>query len=158
MNVMKAKDLGKFVKGKKNPLLVTGSLCDELPLDKSLLDYAVQIYKKLKERPVAATANTVVGLKERGLTIYKTKKMWIGEIAQFTQPGQWKDPMIKERPDVLIFLGYTPTSLNWICSMVADMDTVALSYQPVEEATGSLGDTVSLKEFEKNVDDFVGAL
>lgn len=158
MSVMKPRDLSKFIKGKKNPLLVTGALCDEVDFPESrrkLLDYAVDVAKKLKDRPVAACASTVVGLKEKGIT--NTKKMWVGELVEYTR-DPWMEPMIKERPDCMVFLGYTPGSTDWLCSMVTNMETVALCYQEVPNATHSLPNTVSFKEFQKNLEEFVKGL
>lgn len=156
--VIKPRDLGKYVKGKKNPLLVVGALCDELDFPESkkkLLDYVVEISKKLKDRPVAATGNTVVGLKQRGVT--QTKKMWVGEIVEFTR-DPWVEPMIKERPDALVFLGYSTGAMNWLCSMVTDMETVALGYQAVDESSKSLPDTVSFRDYQKNIEEFIKGL
>ena len=158
MSVMKPKDLGKFIKGKKNPLLITGALCDEIDFPdakRKLLDYAVDMAKKLKDQPIAACGNTVVGLKEKGIT--HTKKMWVGEIVEYTR-DPWMEPYIKERPDVLVFLGYTPHSMGWLCSMTKDIETVALGYQAVDQATHSLPDTVSFGEYRKNLEELVKAL
>ncbi|MBI2858371.1 MAG: hypothetical protein HYX90_04765 [Chloroflexi bacterium] len=158
MSVMKPKDLGKFIKGKKNPLVVTGALCDEIDFPeakKNLLDYAVDMHKKLKEKPIAACANTVVGLKQKGVTA--TKKMWVGEVLEYTR-DPWMEPMIKDRPDALVFLGYTPQSMGWLCGMAKDIDTVALGYRAVDQATYSLPDTTSFTEFRKNLEELVKAL
>lgn len=158
MSVMKPKDLGKYIKGKKNPLVITGALCDDLDFPdakRKLLDFAVDMHKKLKERPIAACGNTVIGLKQKGVT--NTKKMWVGEILEYTR-DPWMDPKIKERPDVLVFLGYTPKSMGWLCSMATDIETVALGYQAVDQATYSLPDTVSYTEYRKNLEELVKSL
>ncbi|MEW6034905.1 MAG: hypothetical protein AB1603_08665 [Chloroflexota bacterium] len=160
MSVMKPKDLAKYVRGKKNPLLITGALCDELDFPEAkrkLLDYAVEINRKMKDRPIAATGNTVVGLKERGITVARTKKSWVGELVAYTR-DPWMEPFFKERPDAMVFLGYTTGALNWLCSMAKDMETVALGYQAVPEATQSLPDTVSFREYQKNLEEFIKAL
>ena len=66
MSAKQPTELAACLKSKKKVLLLTGALCNEPIFDgKSLLDYAAEIAKKLK-LPVAATANTAKGLKERG--------------------------------------------------------------------------------------------
>lgn len=156
MSIEQPKGLAKNVKRRKNVLLVTGELCNTIDFDggKTLLDYAVDIARKLRG-PVAACGNTVVGLKQKGIT--RTKKMWVGEVVAFMR-DPWMDPIMKERPDALVFIGYNPSAAGWLASMVKSCETVALCYSSVPEATHSLPDTASLHQYQRNLEDFVRSL
>lgn len=166
MNVNTPQEIAAFVKGKKNPLLVTGYLCDVFELDgRKLIDYAADIAKKM-DVVVAATANTVVGLRARG--VVRTKKMWIGELLNYLR-DPWRKQnlqidvpkvhsLMDERPDVLILLGYDSRVTDWLISGLKDVDTVALAPRAVGRATCTLPDSASFRQWQKLLDELVAKL
>ena len=63
MSIMQPQELATYLKSKKNILLLTGALCDEVDFDgKTLMDYAAELAKKLN-LPVAAPVLAVKGTK-----------------------------------------------------------------------------------------------
>ena len=166
MNVKTPQEIAAFVKSKSNPLLVTGYLCDIFEMDgRKLIDYAADIAKKM-DVAVAATANTVVGLRARG--VERTKKMWAGEILNYMRDPWRKQYMqrdvpkvhslMEDRPDVLILLGYDARVTDWLISGLRDIDTVALAPRAVGRATCTLPDTISLPRWGKLLDELVAEL
>lgn len=169
MSIRQPKELSEYLKSKKNILVLSGELCNSLELDgRKLIDYAAQIALKL-DAPVAATGNTVKGLKERG--IYKTKKMWISELVEFMrQPWRVEYmrredleqkklvPLMTERPDLLLLIGYDPRVSDWFISGLGDIETVALTPTPVERATHCLPNTTSLRQWRNLLDQLVDNL
>jgi len=156
MSVKQPQELASYIKGKKNVLLLTGSLCDKVDFDgKLLLDYAAEIAKKLNA-PVAATANTSKGLKERGVD--KARKKFVGEIlSQLRFP--WLEPIMPEKPDLLVFIGYSPSTGASLASTVKDAETVVLGNTYVEQATYSLPDaSASWAQWRQNLEQLVQAL
>lgn len=128
--------LARYLKRKK-ALLLTGALCDEVAFDGTrLLDVAADIAKKLGV-PVAATGNTPLGLKERG--VGRVKKMWLAEVLNYLR-YPWQDSVSPQKPDLLIFIGYSPEVARRFVTAVTDADTVVLGNTYIEEATYSLPD------------------
>jgi CO dehydrogenase/acetyl-CoA synthase epsilon subunit len=133
---------------------MAGALCDQIELEgKSLLDYAADISRKMKA-PVAATGNTVNGLRQRGID---TSKAWAIEMVNFTH-YEWQHPIIDGKPDAMVFIGYSPTLASNLASAVKDVETVVLGNTYVDEATYSLPGTTSYKDWQKELSDFVQAL
>lgn len=169
MNAKQPREVAQYLKGRKNVLVLAGALCDTLELNgRKLIDYAADVGKKLG-CPVAATGNTVRGLRERG--IVKTKKMWIAELLEFMR-GTWRDEylrredtqerklisMMPDRPDTLVFIGYDPTTTNWLISGMPNVETVALTPTPVARATCCLPVTASFRQWQRLLDELVESL
>jgi len=142
------------LKEKKRVLLATGALCDEIELDgKKLLDYAAELALKL-DVPVAATGNTVRGLRERG--VEKTKKIFVAELLEFLR-SKWLEPLMPERPEVLILVGYTPEITRRLLTGLKDVETAVLGPAAIPEASYSLPD-MSLKQWAENLERLVKSL
>ena len=154
MSVKQPVEVAQYLKGKKDVLLLTGALCDEMELDgKKLIDYAADLAKALNA-PVAATANTVVGLKARGVTT--AAKKYAAEIVDYMR-SPWHEPIMKNKPAALVFIGYNPVVAKGLTSMVKDADTVMLGNVCIEEATYSLPDA-SPSQYQRNLTDLIKAL
>jgi len=165
--IKEPRELAQYLKSKKKAVLLSGWLCDELDLDgKKVLDYAAEIAGKL-DIPVAATANTVMGLKARGVT--KTKKMWLSEMVEYLNRGEWRDEYMRkiepqlqslspERPELVVLIGYNPAVSDWAISGFKGVETVALTPGRVERATYSLPGTTSLRQWKKQMDQLVECL
>jgi CO dehydrogenase/acetyl-CoA synthase epsilon subunit len=146
--------LAKHLSSGKKVVIMAGALCDQVELeDKSLLDYAADIAKKT-DAPVAATGNTVNGLRARGID---TRKAWAAEMVNFMR-YDWQHPISNGKPEVLILIGYSPIMAASLASAVQDAETVALGSTYVEEATYSLPNVTSFKEWQKELGDLVQAL
>jgi CO dehydrogenase/acetyl-CoA synthase epsilon subunit len=166
MNVKTPQEIAAFIKTRKNPLLVTGYLCDVFQMDgRKLIDYAADIARKL-DIVVAATANTVGGLRARD--VERTKKMWIGEMLNYMRDPWRKQYMQRDvptlhslmgdRPDLLVLMGYSSRVTDWLISGLKDIDTVALAPRAVGRATCTLPDTTSMRQWQKLLDELVAAL
>jgi len=154
MSVKDPSWLAQYLSSSKKVLLLAGALCDQIELeDKSLLDYVAEIHKKTNA-PVAATGNTVTGLRERGLD---TKKAWAAEMVNFMR-YDWQNPIIEGKPEVMVFIGYSPILATSLVSAVQDAETVVLGNTYIEEATYSLPDTTSFKEWQEELTELVQAL
>jgi CO dehydrogenase/acetyl-CoA synthase epsilon subunit len=154
MSVKDPSWLADHLRRKKRVLIMAGALCDQIELEgKSLLDYAAEISKKMKA-PIAATGNTVNGLRQRGID---TSKAWAIEMVNFTH-YEWQHPIIDGKPDAMVFIGYSPTLASNLASAVKDVETVVLGNTYVDEATYSLPGTTSYKDWQKELSDFVQAL
>jgi len=146
--------LAKHLHSRKRVLIMAGALCDQIDLEgKSLLDYVAEISKKINA-PIAATGNTVNGLRQRGID---TKKAWAIEMVNFTR-YDWKHPIMTGKPEIMVFIGYSPTLASNLVSAVKDVETVVLGNTCVDEATYSLPDTTSFKAWQKELTDLIQAL
>jgi len=133
---------------------MAGALCDKLDVDgKSLLDYVAEISKKT-DAPIAATGNTVIGLRQRGINV---KKAWALEMANFAH-RDWHHPIMEKKPQIMVLVGYSPLLAGNLVSVVKGVETVVLGDRYVEAATYSLPDKDSYKAWRKELDDLVGAL
>ena len=147
-------EIGKYLKGKSNVLLLAGSLCDEVDFNgKKLLDYAAQIANKIGV-PIAATGNTTKGLRER--SVERVKKMWVAEVLEYLR-YPWQDPVIEHRPEVLVFIGYSPAVAQRLVSAVQDTDCIVLGDQYIEGALYCLPDA-SLGQWQQNLEQLLQAL
>jgi CO dehydrogenase/acetyl-CoA synthase epsilon subunit len=133
---------------------MAGALCDKLDVDgKSLLDYVAEISKKT-DAPIAATGNTVTGLRQRGINV---NKAWAIEMANFAH-RDWHHPIMEKKPQIMVLVGYSPLLAGNLVSVVKGVETVVLGDRYVEAATYSLPDKDSYKAWRKELDDLVGAL
>ncbi len=154
---MSAKDpswLAQHLRSGKRVLIMAGALCDKLDVDgKSLLDYVADISKKTNA-PIAATGNTVTGLRQRGIDV---KKAWAIEMANFAH-RDWHHPIMEKKPQIMVLVGYSPLLASNLVSVVKGVETVVLGDKYVEAATYSLPDKDSYKAWRKELDDLVAAL
>ena len=158
MSEMQPSEIAGYLKDKRNVLLLTGALCDELDFDgKPLLDYAAEIAKKMN-LPVAATGATIKGLRQRG--IENAAKKYAAEIADFVRSSEWRDPIMPVKPEVLVFIGYHPVAARGFISMVGDnAETVSINNVYVKEATYSLPDnSASFMEYQQSLEQLVQAI
>jgi len=147
-------ELANALKSRKNVLLLTGYLCDEMELNgRRLVDYAADIALKLN-LSVAATGNTVVALKERGV---RAGKKVLAEMVNLTRFPHWGDPVITERPEVMVFIGYPPGVLKPLLPAVKGAETIVLGNVCLKEATFSLPDA-SLSQYRLNLESLIGEL
>jgi CO dehydrogenase/acetyl-CoA synthase epsilon subunit len=154
MTVKDASWLAQYLRSKRKVLILAGALCDQVEFEgKSLLDYVVEVSKKIKA-PVATTGNTVTGLRARGID---TGKAWAAEVVNFMR-YEWHYPIIDGKPEVLVFMGYSPILTANLASAVSDAESVSLGSTYVEAATYSLPDVNSFKEWQKELTALVQAL
>jgi len=146
--------LAQHLRSGKRVLIMAGALCDKLDVDgKSLLDYVADISKKTNA-PIAATGNTVTGLRQRGIDV---KKAWAIEMANFAH-RDWHHPIMEKKPQIMVLVGYSPLLASNLVSVVKGVETVVLGDKYVEAATYSLPDKDSYKAWRKELDDLVAAL
>jgi CO dehydrogenase/acetyl-CoA synthase epsilon subunit len=154
MSVKDPSWLAQHLRGGKRVLIMAGALCDKLDVDgKSLLDYAAEISKKTNA-PIAATGNTVTGLRQRGIDV---KKAWAIELANFAH-RDWHHPIMEKKPQIMVLVGYSPLLASNLVSVMKGVETVVLADKYVEAATYSLPDKDSYKAWRKELDDLVAAL
>ncbi|MDM7999156.1 MAG: hypothetical protein QUS33_03915 [Dehalococcoidia bacterium] len=154
MSVKDPSWLAQHLRSGKRVLIMAGALCDKLDVDgKSLLDYVAEIAKKTNA-PIAATGNTVIGLRQRGMDV---KKTWAIEIANFAH-RDWHHPIMEKKPQVMVLVGYSPLLASNLASVVKGVETIALGDKYVEAATYSLPDKDSYKAWRKELDELVAAL
>jgi CO dehydrogenase/acetyl-CoA synthase epsilon subunit len=154
MSVKDPSWLAQHIRSGKRVLIMAGALCDKLDVDgKSLLDYVADISKKTNA-PIAATGNTVTGLRQRGIDV---KKAWAIEMANFAH-RDWHHPIMEKKPQIMVLVGYSPLLASNLVSVVKGVETVVLGDKYVEAATYSLPDKDSYKAWRKELDDLVAAL
>jgi CO dehydrogenase/acetyl-CoA synthase epsilon subunit len=154
MSVKDPSWLAQHIRSGKRVLIMAGALCDKLDVDgKSLLDYVADMSKKTNA-PIAATGNTVTGLRQRGIDV---KKAWAIEMANFAH-RDWHHPIMEKKPQIMVLVGYSPLLASNLVSVVKDVETVVLGDKYVEAATYSLPDKDSYKAWRKELDDLVAAL
>jgi CO dehydrogenase/acetyl-CoA synthase epsilon subunit len=154
MSVKDPSWLAQHLRSGKRVLIMAGALCDKLDVEgKSLLDYVADISKKTNA-PIAATGNTVIGLRQRGIDV---KKAWAIEMANFAH-RDWHHPIMEKKPQIMVLVGYSPLLASNLVSVVKGVETVVLGDKYVEAATYSLPDKDSYKAWRKELDDLVAAL
>lgn len=154
MSVKDPSWLAQHLRSGKRVLIMAGALCDKLDVDgKSLLDYVAEMSKKTNA-PIAATGNTVTGLRQRGIDV---KKAWAIEMANFAH-RDWHHPIMEKKPQIMVLVGYSPLLAGNLVSVVKGVETVVLGDKYVEAATYSLPDKDSYKAYRKELDDLVAAL
>ena len=147
-------ELAQWLKEDRGGLLMAGEMCNEIEFNgKSLLDLAADIAIGL-DLPVAATGNTIKGLRERGID--RVGRIMAAEVVDFMRSG-WGDPVTAERPSTLVLLGYSPGVARRLVSTVTDARTAVLGPAYVEEATYSLPD-LSVKAWGQYLDELAQAV
>ena len=84
-------------------------------------------------------------------------KKYAVEIVDFIRWPEWKEPIMPEKPELLILLGYNPTVARGLASGVKGAETAVLGNVYIKEATYSLPDT-SLKQYQQNLEQLIKAL
>jgi CO dehydrogenase/acetyl-CoA synthase epsilon subunit len=159
--IKNGKELAEYLKGKR-VVIVAGELCNGIEFDgKSLLDYAVEISNKLGA-PVAGAGNTPIALKEKGAK--SVRKMWAMELMNYMrcpwEPEKEHPVIMDKKPEVLLLIGYSAPVAKSLVSTVksGDGETVVLGSAYVESATYSFPDSSSLKQWERNLKQFIESL
>jgi CO dehydrogenase/acetyl-CoA synthase epsilon subunit len=93
-------------------------------------------------------------LKQRGITA--TKKMFVAEVVDFMR-YPWLDPIMAEKPETLVFIGYNPKVAAALASAVKEAETVVLSNVEVKQATHSQPDT-SPRGWQQSLEQLIQAL
>ena len=154
MSATEPSQIANYLRSKKNVLILTGSLCDDLDLNgKQLFDYAIEVADKIGA-PIAATGNTVNALREKGARA--VKKMWASEVINYLR-YPWQDSVIENKPEALVFIGYSPVVAQSLVSMMKDTDSVVLGNTYMAGATYSLPDA-SLRQWQENLEQLIQAL
>lgn len=154
MSVATPARLARYIRGKKNVLVFAGYLCDEMELDgRKLSDYVAEISVKLGA-PVAATGNTAVALKERGARAANKVAL---EVVEMLRYKEWRDPIMPQRPDLLVFVGYPGAIARALVTAAQGVETVVLGTAGVEEASQCLGE-VSLAQYRRSLERLAKAL
>ncbi|MFC1823804.1 hypothetical protein ACFL9T_13930 [Thermodesulfobacteriota bacterium] len=154
MPTFNAAKFAEYIRGHKNPVVVAGGGCDRIRLDgKLLVDYAAEVARKLG-CPVAATGNTVLAIK-KDETI-KTKKMWLAELFRYLQ-DKWAEPLLDNRPDLLVLIGYRPEAIDGMISGLKRVHTVHLGPGKALSANKSVA-ALPFSQWKENLDDLIRAL
>ena len=154
MSVSQPTQIAEYLKTKRDVLVLTGALCDDVDFNgKKLLDYAAEVAEKIAA-PVAATGNTINGLRDKSLKA--AKKMWAIEVINYLR-YPWQDSIIENKPETLVFIGYNSAVTRKLISMMKDTDSVVLGNVCVSEATHSLPDA-SFKQWQQNMEQLIQAI
>lgn len=154
MSVSTPEQLAKAIKARSSILVLTGSLCDEMELgQKKLSDYAADLALKL-DAPIAAGANTVNALRSKGARA--TKKVAI-EMVEMLRYDEWRDKVIPNRPELLVFVGFPREIAMALASAAKGTETISLGTAEIAEATYSLPDQ-SQAELEQALSSILKAL
>lgn len=154
MKKFNAQQWTEYIKQHKNPLIVAGEGCDQIPLNgKGLVEYAVALAEKL-DCPIAATGNVILSVKKRdGI---KAKKMWLAELFRYLE-REWEEPFMEERPDLLLFIGYRPSQLKGMAAGVMGTGIACLGPGKLPAAQLNMGE-IPLAEWKQNLDELVQTL
>lgn len=154
MKVKAPGELARWLRQDRGGLLMVGEMCNEVEFNgRRLLDLAADIAKGLG-LPVAATGNTAVGLRQRG--VEPVKKMWAAEVVEMLRSG-WGDPLSPQRPSTIILIGYSPGVARQLVSTVKDARTAVLGPAYVAEASRSLPD-LSVKAWGQYLEELAQTL
>jgi CO dehydrogenase/acetyl-CoA synthase epsilon subunit len=154
MAIFDAAKFAQYIRQHQNPLVVVGDGCDRIRLDgKLLVDYATEIALKLG-CPVAATGNTVLAVKKDKRI--KTKKMWLAELFRYLQE-KWAEPLVAQRPDILVLIGYRPETIDGMNSGLKRIHTVHLGPGKALSADKSM-EALPFSQWKKNLDELIRAL
>jgi len=147
--------LAKELKSNK-VLIMAGQLCEEVDFgNKTLSDYVVEISNKL-DAPIAATGNTPIPLKERGAK--SVRKMFANEVVNYMR-WPWEDPVIDSKPEMLLLIGYGPSTAQGLTSSVSDgAKTMVLGSTYVKTASYSLPESSSFNQWKQYLEEIISAL
>lgn len=138
MDGFDAKEWATFMRGHQNPLVCAGQGCLEIDLGgKKLLEYAREVASRLK-CPIAATGNVQAFLGSDGQE-GRSKKMWLAEVFGYLQ-GNWQEPLLEKRPDLVVLAGYPPWMVRGLVEGVRGVSFVHLGPGRLENAHRSVGE------------------
>ena len=150
-----AQEWAKNIQQHKNPLIVAGEGCTQIPLpDKSLINTVISLSERLS-CPIAATGNTIVAIKEANESV-NAKKMWLAELFRYLE-GDWSESLTSERPDLLLMIGYPPQMIKGMSAGAKDITIAHLGPGNLSKASMSMGE-VPIQEWEQNLDALLNAL
>jgi CO dehydrogenase/acetyl-CoA synthase epsilon subunit len=139
----------------KNPLVVAGDGCERIRLDgRPLVAYAVEVAVALS-CPVAATGNIVLAVQEQAAARVKAQKMWLAELFRYLQ-DDWKDPILGQRPDLLLLIGYRPEMVRGMAAGLRQVSVVHLGPGSLETADLTMQE-IPLVEWKRRLDELVAA-
>jgi len=154
MSTVTPDQLASYIGGKSNVLVLAGYLCDEMEFEgKKLSDYVAELAAKLNA-PVAATGNSVTALRQKGV---KAQKKFAVPLVEMLRYDQWRDPIMANRPEVLLLIGYPPSIARGLVSAAQGVASVVLSTAAIEEATYSFPDA-SLQGYRLNLEKLLDCL
>ena len=84
------------------------------------------------------------------------KKMWLAELI-IGLKGKWADPVLSERPDLLIFIGYRPDVIDGMVAGLKRIHSVHLG-PGKSRATNQGVEAVNFSEWGSNLDELVKAI
>jgi len=155
MQTFDAQEWAKEIRKHKNPLVVAGQGCELISLDgKPLVAYAADLAEALA-CPVAATGNIFLALQEQGRQV-KMKKVWLAELFRYLQDG-WDEPILKERPDLLLLIGYRPEMVQAMVARTQDVSVAHLGPGKLASAQLTMEET-PLVEWKRRLDELLPAL
>lgn len=154
MDNFDASDFGRYIGNYHNPLILAGDVCNHIMLDsKRLTEYAAEIALKL-DCQVGATGNAINDLsKYQGI---KVRKAWLAELITALK-GEWAEPILSERPDILIFIGYRPEMIDGLLAGVESVGSVHLGPGKSLASERSLAAT-TFSEWKQNLEALLGAI
>jgi CO dehydrogenase/acetyl-CoA synthase epsilon subunit len=145
----------RYIRRHRNPLVVAGEGCTGLSLNgKGLIEYALEVAEKLN-CPVAATGNVLPAVKASSRRV-KTKKIWLAELFRYLE-GEWREPLVEKRPDLLLLVGYPPWQVQGLVEGAGAIHVAHLG--PGKLACAHLSmEEIPLVEWKRALDDLVDAL
>lgn len=154
MGNLNGSDCVRFIREHQNPLIVAGEGCNHIKFDhKMLTNYVAEMAQKL-DCQVAATGNIIKEIeKHQGI---KVKKAWLGELIASLK-GEWADPILPQRPDILIFIGYRPDMIDGMIADLKQIDTVHLGPGKSQTA-GRCVEDAGLSQWKRYLEEFIGSI
>lgn len=155
MSAFDARQWARTIREHRNPLVVAGDGCERISLKGvPLLQYAVGLARSLGA-PLAATGNTLPAVRALDGGV-KAKKMWLAELQRFLE-DEWEEPLLQERPDLLVTIGYRPELLRGLAAGVREIHVAHLGPGRLPPALLSM-DEVTLAEWQRNLEALLGEL
>ncbi len=155
MQTFDAQGWAQEIRRHKNPLVLAGEGCEQIALEgKPLVAYAVELAESLS-CPVAATGNVVLAVQQQAGNV-KTKKMWLAELFRCLE-DDWEDPILENRPDLLLMIGYRPEMVQGIAKGVQHLSIAHLGPGHLAGAQLTMEET-PLVEWKRRLDELVAAI
>lgn len=154
MQTFAALDWVQRIRKHRNPLLVAGEGCSRISLDGEPLVAYAAVLAEVLSCPVAATGNTLRALREQGKKV-RAKKMWLAELFRYLE-GDWQEPILQQRPDLLLLIGYRPEMVQ---GMAAGVQGVSIAHLGPGTLPGSdlTMEAVPIAEWKRRLDELVAA-
>lgn len=155
MDGFDAREWATFIRRHQNPLVCAGQGCLEIELGgKKLVAYIQEVASKLC-CPIAATGNVQAFLLSAGERL-RSKKMWLTEVFCYLQ-GNWQEPLLEKRPDLVVLAGYSPWMVRGMVEGVRGVSFVHLGPGRLENAHRSVGEAPFM-EWKQALERLVEAL